>query len=239
MLEVTYIIVTILIIPCFIFGIYAQVKVNSTFNNFKSLEPINKITTQEATTNMLTFAVLNDVKVGEVKGNLTDNYNPKTKTINLSQSTRTTTSVAGIGVIAHEIGHAIQHKEGYLPLKIRNTIVPFANFGSIAFYPLFIIGFILIFVPATTLVGEILVWVATALYFLSTLFYLITLPVERNASKRAINLLRESGTLSEEDIAPAKKVLKAAELTYVSALLTSLVYFLRFFIYVLALVKKD
>lgn len=234
-----YIVIPILLVFCLIFGIYAQTKVNTTFNKYKTLEPVNKITTQQATQKMLEHAGLQDVKIGEIKGNLTDNYNPKTKTISLSQSTRANSSVAGIGVVAHEIGHAIQHKEGYTPLKIRNAIVPLANFGSIMFYPLFIIGLILFFVNATTLWGEILIWVATGLYFLSTVFYLITLPVERNASARALNLLSESGTLESEDIAPAKKVLKAAELTYLAALLTSFVYFLRFLIYVLAITKKD
>ena len=238
MLYTLYILTPILILICLIFGIYAQTKVNTAFNQYKNLEPVNKITTQEATIKMLAYAGLTDVKIGEIKGNLTDNYNPKTKTINLSQSTRATSSVAGIGVIAHEIGHAIQHKTGYGPLKIRNIIVPCANFGSIMFYPLFIVGLIMLFVSGTTVIGQILIWVATGLYFLSTLFYLITLPVERNASKRALALLQESGTFEIEDIAPAKKVLKAAELTYLAALLTSLVYFLRFFIYVLAITSN-
>ena len=133
----------------------------------------------------------------------------------------------------------MQDKDGYAPLKIRNAIVPWAKFGSIAFYPLFIIGLIMLFVSSTTLLGRILIYSSTTLYFLSTLFYIVTLPVERDASKRAIELLKNSGSLNNEELHYAQEVLKAAELTYVSALITSLLYFLRFLFYVTRILKRD
>ncbi|MBQ7579391.1 MAG: zinc metallopeptidase [Clostridia bacterium] len=229
----------ILIFIAFLFGISAQVKVNTTFNRYKDFYPQNNQPSETAIKNLLETAGLNNIKLASIKGELTDNYNPKTKTISLSESTQKNASVASLGVVAHEIGHAMQDKDGYAPLKIRNAIVPWAKFGSIAFYPLFIIGLIMLFVSSTTLLGRILIYSSTTLYFLSTLFYIVTLPVERDASKRAIELLKNSGSLNNEELHYAQEVLKAAELTYVSALITSLLYFLRFLFYVTRILKRD
>ena len=222
-----------------IFGIWAQIKVSLAFNKYKTIEPSSKLSGQDATRHLLESANLTDIKIANINGELTDNYNPKTKVISLSQSTTGNPSVASLGVVAHEIGHAMQDRDGYAPFKLRQAIVPWAKIGSIAFYPLFIIGLVLLFVSSATTIGRVLIYVATGLYFLSTLFYLVTWPVERDASKRALNLLTSSGTLTSEEVVYAKEVLKAAEFTYISALLTSLLYFLRFLYYVLRLTRKD
>ena len=229
----------VLIIAVFIFGIGAQIKVNTTFSRYSNSKPSSGIVGQDAVKHLLDSAKLSNLKTQSIKGQLTDNYNPKTKVISLSESTISGTSVASLSVVAHEIGHAMQDRDNYAPLRIRNTIVPFAKIGSIAFYPLFIIGIILLFVTSSTTIGRVLIYVATGLYFLSTLFYLVTLPVERDASRRALNLLASSGTLNNEELSDAKEVLKAAELTYVAALLTSLIYFLRFLFYVTRFLKRD
>lgn len=238
MFDILYIVIAALLVFCLIFGIYAQVNVHLTFNKFSKVEPHNSLDVNTATQKMLDHAGLDNIKIGKVSGNLTDNYNPKTKTISLSDSTRESGSVASFGIIAHEIGHAIQEKEGYGPYKVRSKMVPFVRFGSIMFIPLFIVGIILITLEVAFGLGKTLIWIATILYFLSSLFYIVTLPVEINASKRALALLIETGATDEDEIVMAKKVLKAAELTYVSALLTSLVYFLRFFLGVLPIFKR-
>ena len=229
--------VYILIAACFILGIYAQIKVQSSFSSFSSIEPENPSTTELATQKLLSQAGLTNIEIKQIKGNLTDNYNPKNKTISLSDSTRADYSVSGIGVIAHEIGHAVQDKVGYLPFKIRQMIVPFVNIGTFAFYPVFIIGLLVLALSPITSIGRILIIISCALYFLSTLFYLVTWPVERDASNRALALLLESQVLNEDEALMAKKVLRAAELTYIATLLTSFAYFLRFFLYVLPIIS--
>lgn len=238
MYIILYYVCAIMFVISFVLGIYASIKVNSNFNKFSSFKPETGLSTQEATQKMLLSAGLSNIQVGEISGKLTDNYNPKTKTISLSASTRESASLAGFAVIAHEIGHAIQDNTGYAPLKIRNKIVPLVNIGTVLFYPLFLVGLLLLCVASLINVGFILIWVAVILYFLSTVFYLVTLPVERDASRRALALLQESGVCNEDEIYPAKQVLKAAELTYVAALLTSVTYFLRFLLYVLAATSK-
>ena len=229
----------ILIGIVFVFALYAQVKVSAAFNKYKTIKPTNMASGQDAIRHLLNCANLSDLKIANISGELTDNYNPKTKVISLSQSTTSSVSVASLGVVAHEIGHAMQDRDGYPPFKARQAMVPWAKIGSIAFYPLFIIGLILLFITPQTTIGRVLIYVAAGLYFLSTLFYLITWPVERDASKRALDLLTSSGTLTSEETAYAKEVLKAAEFTYISALLISLLYFLRFLIYALKITRRD
>lgn len=236
---ILYIIASILILPGLIYGAIAQANVSRTFNAFSSMPCKNGKTGAEVARIMLDNAGLNDVKIKQIKGTLTDNYNPKIKTLSLSESTFDSTSISAIGVSAHEVGHAIQHKEGYKPMKIRSALVPVVNFASAMFWPLFIVGIILMAIStAYQPAGEILVWVSVAFYGSSTLFYLVTLPVEFDASKRAINIL-SSGLLEQDEIPFAQKVLKSAAQTYVSALIVSALYFLRFFFYILVMFKKD
>ena len=226
-----YIIVSILILPGIIYGVYAQVNVTNTFNKFKNISSQTGKTASQVAREMLDQAGLQDIKIHQIKGDLTDNYDPRKKVLNLSDSTYSSTSVAAIGVAAHEVGHAIQHKERYAPLILRNTFVPFVNFASSMFWPLMIVGIILNILLYTS-AGMIVIWVSVALYGTTTLFYLITVPVEYNASNRALATLKQ-GILAPEEMPYAEKVLRAAGQTYVSALITSALYFLQFFLRVL------
>lgn len=234
-----YVIISILIIPGVIYGTYAQINTTKTFKAFNGVQNSSGLTGAQMARIMLDRAGLENVKIEKIKGELTDNYNPKTKILSLSDSTFNDSSISAVGVACHEVGHAIQHKMGYKPLKIRNRFVPVVNFASAMFWPLFIVGIILMSVSmAYQPVGEILVWISVAFYGASTLFYLITLPVEFNASKRAIKML-SSGLIDETQIPYAEKVLKAAAQTYVSALVISALYFLRFFAYAIILVGRN
>lgn len=240
-MEILTIVAYIMIIFCFALGLYAQIRVNIDFNTYSQVKPDSQNTTDDATQRLLDYCGLHDLRVLKTKGHLTDNYNTKNKSINLSESTRATYSVAGIGVIAHEIGHAMQDKEKYLPFRIRQFLVPVVKIGTFAFYPLFFIGIIILCVSPETQFGRILIIISCALYFLSTLFYLVTWPVERNASTRALKMLTGSGLLNDNELPMARKVLKSAELTYIATLLTSITYFLRFFLYLLPIIagKRD
>ena len=218
-MELLYIIATILILPGLIYGIYAQANVSRTFKAYDLMQNRSEKTGAEVARIMLDNAGLNDVKIERIKGNLTDNYNPKTKTLSLSDSTFESKSIAAIGVAGHEVGHAI--------------LVPIVNLATTFFWPLFVVGIVLMSISqAYQPAGEIIVWVSVAFYGSSTLFYLVTLPVEFNASKRAIQIL-SSGILEPDEVPYAKKVLSAAAQTYISALVTSAIYFLRFLFYIL------
>ena len=175
------------------------------------------------------------ISVEKVEGELTDHYNPKKALVNLSESTYGDDSVASVAVAAHEIGHVLQKKNGYVPYKIRTALVPLANIGSFLAIPLVLLGIVLEIALAANKPGTGLnvAMIGVAAYGLSTLFTLVTLPVELDASRRAKNMLIEEGILTDEEMYGAGKVLKAAAMTYVAALATSLVYFLRFLWYVL------
>lgn len=238
MIQILYIVACCAVLPCIILGIVAQIKVNGAFNKYSAYKPQNNISMIDSAKKMLAQAGLNDVQVGTVKGHLTDNYNPKTKVISLSDSTRGNDSIASLGVIAHEIGHAEQQKDRYLPFRIRQFIVPIAQIGTFMFIPLVIIGVILLAIDAYVGLGTTLIWISAGFYFLSTLFYLVTLPVESNASKRALKLLNDSGLLGEDEDYMVKKVLNAACLTYVATLLSSLLNFLFFLLRILMIFRK-
>ena len=233
-----YIIVSILILPGIIYGIVSQVNVTNTFNSFKSVSSTSGKTASDVAREMLDQAGLQDVKINKISGNLTDNYDPRKRVLNLSDSTYSSTSVAAIGVAAHEVGHAIQHKEKYAPLVIRNSIVPYVNFASHMFWPLMIVGFILNVLADTTLLGMTLIWISVALYASTTIFYLVTVPVEYNASNRALSVLSK-GILEKDELPYAEKVLRAAGQTYVAALITSALYFLQFLLRVLIIFGKN
>ena len=238
MLEILYILAGILILPGLIYGAFTQINVSRTFNAFNNFQSKSGLKANEVARIMLDDAGLRDVQIKKIKGHLTDNYNPKEKVLNLSESTFDSTSISAIGVAGHEVGHAIQHKEGYAPLKIRSALVPVVNFANGMFWPLFVIGIILLVVLENSSAGQIVMWIAVAFYASSTVFYLVTLPVEFNASKRALKIL-SSGILSEEETPYAQKVLSSAAQTYVATLVTSALYFLRFLFYILIIFKKD
>ena len=222
---ILYIIVGFLFLPVFIWGIWASIKVNNTFSrfaNFKSERNANDVAKM-----MLQNHGISDVKIIKIEGNLTDNYNPNKKTLSLSESVYGSNSVSAIGVAAHECGHAIQHKEHYMPLIIRRTLVPVVNLFSKMFLPLLIIGVLLNFF-SYFFYAEIFVYVALGFYGSSLLFSLVTLPVEFNASNRAIKELEAAAILPGPDVGKVREVLNAAAMTYVVSFFTSLIYFLHF-----------
>ena len=238
MAEYLYFIVGLLILPGIIYGVVAQINVNTTFNRYNKMENKHGLTAHEVAQKMLSSAGISDVKINKISGNLTDNYDPTKKVLNLSESTHDSKSVAAIGVAAHEVGHAIQHHEQYKPLKIRSFFVPIVNFASRMFWIVFIIGIILTIVStAWADAGKILIWVSVAMYGGSTLFYMITVPVEYNASNRAIKNLEELFILDSDELPHAKRVLNAAAQTYVSTLVISALYFLRFVLHIFIMFK--
>jgi Zn-dependent membrane protease YugP len=233
-----YIIFLVLIGICAIFSMVASRKVNSSFAEFSAVPTLSNMTGYDAAARLLRRNGVTDISIGRVRGSLTDHYHPSKKIVNLSDSVYGNASVAAVAVAAHEVGHVMQKKKGYLPYKIRNVLVPIANIGSRLAMPLVILGVILdLFVVGTANsdIGFYAAMVGVALYGASTLFMLVTLPVEFNASRRAKKMLLEEGIITERELDGASRVLGAAALTYVASLATSLVYFLRFLVWVLAI----
>lgn len=210
----------ILIIPAMLLGLFAQLKVSSTFNKFSRVSSSRGLTAADIARRILNSNGLQNVQVTMIGGNLTDHYDPRTNVIRLSQSVYSSTSIASIGVAAHEVGHAIQHAEGYLPIKLRNAIVPIANIGSTLSLPLIFLG-VLIDMSGLITVGILA-------FSLVAVFQLVTLPVEYNASNRALATLEQDRFLTDDELVGAKKVLSAAALTYVAALIMSLAQLLRY-----------
>lgn len=198
----------------------ASMNVNSTFAKYDQVRSKHNVTGQEAAEYILKSAGITDVTVQRIAGNLTDNYNGQNKTLNLSDSTADSTSVAAIGVAAHECGHAIQDATNYQPMRLRSYIVPVVNIGSTISMPLIFLGLILGMNQTLIYAG---IWAFSAVVF----FQVVTLPVEFNASNRAINILADSPLLEPDEIPTVKKVLTAAALTYVAAVLSSALQLLR------------
>ena len=211
----------ILVIIGAVLSMAASAKVNSTFSKYSKVRSMSGMTGEDAAKRLLNSQGIYDVAVRPVKGQLTDHYDPRTKTVNLSESVFHSTSVAAIGVAAHECGHAMQDNVGYVPLKLRGAIVPVANIGSQAAFPLIIIGVLI------GGMGSPLVNIGLILFSLAVIFQLITLPVELNASRRAITLLDQVGILGGQEVNQTRKVLGAAALTYVAALAASVLQLLR------------
>ncbi len=211
----------ILVIPALIFALIAQCMVKSTFNKFSKVYNRRGVTGAEAARKILDENGLYDVRIERISGELTDHYDPRTNVVRLSDSVYNSTSVAAVGVAAHETGHAIQHSVGYVPIKIRNAILPAAQIGSQAAVPLVLIG--LIFSRSL----GFLIDVGIIVYVAVVLFQLVTLPVEFNASGRALRILEESYILENDENKMAKKVLTAAAMTYVAALFSALTTLLR------------
>ncbi|NMB97593.1 MAG: zinc metallopeptidase [Clostridiaceae bacterium] len=209
----------LLVVPAFIFSLYAQYKVKSTFSKYQRLQSKYGYTGAEVSRIILDRNQLHNVSVQMTGGSLTDHYDPRTQVIRLSQSVYGNRSVAALGVAAHETGHAIQHKIGYKPLVLRGTLVPVANIGSMAGPYLAIFGLIFNFLQLT--------YVGIILYAGAVAFYLVTLPVEINASKRAIEALETSGILAWDEVEPARKVLRAAAMTYLASAAVAIASLLR------------
>ncbi len=228
------------ILACMGFSIYASVKVRSSFTKYNKVRSRSGLNGYQTATRLLNMGGVQDISVGSVRGELTDHYHPKKKVVNLSESTYGSNSVAAVAVAAHEIGHVMQNRDGYLPYRIRTAIVPAVNIGSFLAMPLVLLGVCLeLFVQlANPDTGFYVAMVGVVLYGLSFLFTLVTLPVELNASRRAKAMLIDAGVLSEDEIPAATKVLSAAAMTYLASMLTSLVHFLRFLFHVLAIFGK-
>ena len=235
-----YLLFLLLLIPCLIFSGWASARVNSTFTAFDRVQTRSCMTGYDTAVRLMSRRGVHDISVNRVDGKLTDHYHPTKKQVNLSMSSYGSTSVAAVAVAAHEVGHVMQKKSGYVPYRIRNALVPVTNIGARLALPLVIVGVLLdLFLTVTDVpVGHWLVYIGIALYGLSTLFMLVTLPVEYNASRRAKKMLIEDGILTEEELPGASKVLSAAALTYVASLLVSLLYFLRFAVLFLSLLRR-
>ena len=209
----------ILVVPTLILSMVAQFMVKTTFNKYSNVRCSRNITGQDAARLLLQNNSINNVAIERVQGSLTDHYDPRAKKLRLSEPVYGQPSIAAVGVAAHETGHAIQHARGYGPLFLRSTLVPVANIGS-SFGPwIAIAGFALSF--------PILINVGLLLFAGAVLFYVITLPVEFNASARALAILRSGNVLTAEELKGVKKVLSAAAMTYVASALTALMSFLR------------
>ncbi len=213
----------VIVLPMVILSMIAQANVTSTYKKYSQVWSRRGLTAEEAVRRILSANGLYDVGITRCAGNLTDHYDPRTNTIALSESVYGSTSVAAIGVAAHEAGHAIQHAENYAPVKIRTAIVPITNFGSKLSVPLVILGLILGFVE--------LAYAGILLFGLVVIFQLVTLPTEFDASRRAVKALGD-GYLDEEEMKGTKKVLTAAALTYLAALFVALASLLRLLVLV-------
>lgn len=212
----------LLVIAGLILSLLASANVKSTFARYSSVRSMSGLTGAMAAQRVLQYAGITDVRIERVSGELTDHYDPRSKVLRLSDSTYGSNSIAAVCVAAHECGHAIQHQVHYGPLVLRSTIVPAANLGSQLAWPIFLMGLVFS-IPTLTTIGIVL-------FSLAVIFQLVTLPVEFNASSRAMKVLETSGILSTSELASGRKVLGAAALTYVAALASSVLQLLRLII---------
>ncbi len=218
-IDYTYI---VLVLPAMIFAMWAQFNVSSTFKKYSKVQIRSGMTGYDSARLILDQNGLFNVRIEQVSGELTDHYDPRANVIRLSSSVYGSSTAAAVGVAAHEAGHAVQHAVGYTPIKFRTAIIPISQIGSTLAFPLFLIGILFSF--------PMLAYLGVAFFGAATLFQLVTLPVEFNASRRAVDALKTSGMLDGEQLDSASKVLRAAALTYVAALAVSLANFIRLFI---------
>ncbi|WP_138373517.1 MULTISPECIES: zinc metallopeptidase [Oscillospiraceae] len=216
--DPTYSLVLIGLLLC----LAASARVRSTYAKYGRVRSRSGLTGREAADRILRSAGIYDVRIEHVSGNLTDHFDPRNRVLRLSDATYQSASVAAVGVAAHECGHAIQHSRGYAPLKIRSAIVPVANFGSAIAWPLILLG--LLFNSRSS---YLLIQIGILAFSFAVLFQLVTLPVEFNASRRAVQILGESGMLLPDELSMTKKVLRAAALTYVAGAASAILQLLR------------
>lgn len=212
----------LLLIPGLVLGVWAQAKVNSAYSKYSRVASRLGRPASQVVADLLRRNGNDAVQVTSVAGNLTDHYNPATETLALSQGVYGSTSIAALGIAAHEAGHAMQKKDDYAPMRLRTAVVPLVNLGSNAYFPLFLLGIIFSWQP--------LVYLGILCFALSVVFSLITLPVEFNASSRAIAMLSQGGYITRDEEPAVKAVLSAAALTYVAAAVTSILSLLRLLI---------
>lgn len=222
----------LLVVPAFILSLIAQAKVKTTYSKMSKVRNTSGYTGAQAAAAVLRYYRITDVHIVETTGKLSDHFDPRHKVIRLSREVYYGNSIASVGIACHEAGHAAQHAQGYVPIKVRNAIIPVCNIGSYLGIPLAFAGYFLGFEP--------LVLIGLGLYSLIAVFQLVTLPVEFNASSRAVKVIDETGLLrGDEEIKGAKKVLSAAAMTYVAALAVSLANLLRFAVLFLGRRRND
>lgn len=216
--DPTYILVVIGAVICMI----ASARVKGTFNKYSQLRSMSGMNGAQVAQRVLQAAGIYDVQVRHVSGSLTDHYDPRTKTVNLSDPVYNATSVAALGVAAHECGHAIQHAKSYAPLSIRSALVPIVNFGSMLAWPVILIGLLF-----NTRSSGLIIDIGILLFSAAVLFQLVTLPVEFDASRRALVMLRTQGILADDELRYTRRVLKSAALTYVASAAAAILQLLR------------
>lgn len=209
----------LIVLPGLLLALWAQFRVQSVFNRYSKVSAQRGLTAAQVAEDMLRQNNIMDIQVERIAGNLTDNYDPQKGVLSLSATVYDSTSLSALGVAAHEVGHVLQHYDEYAPLKMRSAFVPVAQVGSYAAVPLFILGLIMSWEP--------LMWAGIIVFMVVVLFYLVTLPVEFNASSRAIIALESGGYLTREETGPAQKVLRAAGWTYIAATLQAFLQLLR------------
>ena len=224
-----------LFIVAIIFSLYAQVKISTTFNKYSKIPTRAGMNATDIARMMLTKAGVHYVSIGRVRGNLTDHFDPRSNTLALSDTTYASYSAAAIGVAAHEAGHAIQHAEGYFPIKLRGALVPATRFASKVSWIFILLGIFIGMLGESLGIGYYILLAGVGLFGITTLFQLVTLPCEFNASRRAMQALTECGYYTDDELCAAKKVLSAAAMTYIAATFVSAVQLLR----LLLLVRRN
>ena len=220
----------ILLLPGIIIALWASFNVNSTFNKYSHVLSRQGLTGAQVAERVLHHHGIYNVRIERVAGNLSDHYDPRANVIRLSDSTYNSTSIAAAGVAAHEAGHALQHAQGYGPIKLRMAIIPVCNFASSLAMPLFILGLLFASWNPETSFGLLMMQAGILAFSVAVFFQVVTLPVEFNASRRAMAALEASGCYTDEELDGARKVLRAAAMTYVAALAVSLLQLLRLLI---------
>ena len=225
-IDWTYI---VLVLPAVIFAMIASANVNSTFKKYSQVYNSRRLTGADAARRILDSNGLQHIRIERISGNLSDHFDPRSNVIRLSEAVYDGATAAAVGVAAHECGHAIQHAVGYLPIKLRSAIIPITNIGSKLAFPMILLGIVL---TAWSQQALIIAYIGVALFGLSLVFQLVTLPTEFNASSRALKTIDSMGLLSGDDLKASKKVLTAAAMTYVAALAVTLMQLIRLFLIV-------
>lgn len=225
-IDWTYI---VLVLPAVIFSLIASANVNSTFKKYSRVYNSRRLTGADAARRILDSNGLQHIRIERISGNLSDHFDPQSNVIRLSQAVYDGATAAAVGVAAHECGHAIQHAVGYLPIKLRSAIIPITNIGSKLAFPMILLGIVL---TAWSQQALMIAYIGVALFGLSLVFQLVTLPTEFNASRRALKTIDNMGLLSGDDLKASKKVLTAAAMTYVAALAVTLMQLIRLFLIV-------
>ena len=234
-----YYLLGIILLPGIIFALVAQTKVNNAFQKYSKVLSSKQLTAKDCAEMLLKNAGIDDVVVTRTSGKLTDHFDPKNNVVALSDSVYDSTSIASIGVAAHEVGHAIQNDRSYFPLILRSIFIKTSNIASKLLWPLVIIGLIFNFIYIDGIIGLIFMIGGLAFYVIALLLNLITLPVEYNASRRALQILKENNILDEEELFGVKKVLNSAALTYVASTLIAFLELIRFAILIFRFSRDD